>query len=410
MEKDCEIEMKIVYINETCGTGSIGRLILDMMRKLDMQGIETYCLYTKESSIDKNTIRVGNRFDKSIHAILSRITGLQGYFSVLATYKMIKELDVIQPDIIHLHNLHANYINLRMIFRYIKRNNIPIVITLHDCWFFTGKCTYFVAAKCYKWMKSCGQCPLLHIDNVNPTFFFDRTRKCLRDKKKWLYGLEKVAIIGVSKWITEQAQKSILARFSPNVIYNWVDYNVFHLRDTKELRSRLGLKDKYILLMVCSRISNIKGFNVAVSLSERLDDSFQIIIIGKNSDKLLIPSNIIHIEYTNSTEELSQYYSLADICINTTKYETFGMVTAESMCCGTPVIVFDNTASPELVPEGCGYVVNEECGIEGVINAIYDARKLGKDFFVEKCLKNSKTKFDSDYCIGQYVDLYRKML
>ena len=150
---------------------------------MEKRGHQCLVAYSKGKSAFHNSIHIGNDIDHKVHAIMSRITGLQGYFSYLATKKLLAELDAFQPDIVHLRNLHSNYINLHMLLKYLADKDIATVITLHDCWFYTGKCTYYVSAKCNKWQDECGQCPLLHKDNINPTFWFDRTRKCLLDKK-----------------------------------------------------------------------------------------------------------------------------------------------------------------------------------------------------------------------------------
>lgn len=402
--------MKIVQINETCGTGSIGRTTAEFAEACSKLGHDSYVFYASGNPTYKNSVQIGNRTYQKLHAVWSRISGKQGYASYIPTAKLLKQLDEIQPDIVHLHNLHANYINLGMLLKYLAKKDIATVITLHDCWFFTGKCTYFVPANCEKWQKNCGKCPLLHEDNVNPTLWFDRTSKCLADKRKWFTAIPHLAVVGVSKWVASEASKSFLGERNPVGIYNWIDPGVFQPRNTDDLRHQMKLDGRFIVLMVTAGISEKKGFLVLKAMSEMLSSEYQLIVIGKNPRNLEIPQNVIHIPHTNDAVELSKYYSMADVCVNTTKFETFGKVTAEALCCGTPVIVYNNTASPELIGPGCGYVVDENTGFESVAGAIEKIKKNGKASMTNACLKFAREQFSKENGVRHYLELYKELL
>lgn len=402
--------MKIVQINETCGTGSIGRTTLEMATDLEQRGHECLVLYAGKTLSEHNSVKIGTNIDHKFHATMSRITGMQGYFSIRATKAALKEIERFKPDIVHIRNLHSNYINLKLLLGFLAYNKIPTVITLHDCWLYTGKCTYYIPGNCDKWKNECGECPLLHIDNMNPTWFFDRTKKCLNDKKKWFNSISYLATIGVSQWVANEAKKSILGDTNPIAIYNWIDSDVFFPKDTKRIIKNHCLEGKFVVLMVTTFIRRAKGYDVLVGLSKSLGSEYKIIAVGKNSENLNIPSNVIHIPYTNDTSELAEYYSVADVCVNTTKFETFGKVTAEALCCGTPVIVYNNTASPELVGDGCGYVVEEKDGINSIVNAIYKICKNGKQVYTDKCVAFATDKFSKEGCINQYLDVYEELI
>ena len=207
--------------------------------------------------------------------------------------------------------------------------------------------------------------------------------------------IEKISIVGVSDWISNQARESILKDKYIETIYNWVDLDIFKYRES-DLRQKLKLTDKKILLMVSSNISKVKGYDVMVELASKLPSEYQLIIIGKNKFNLYIPSNVIHIEHTNNQVELSEFYSLADICINTTQYETFGMVTVESMACGTPVIVYNNSASPEIIDSYSGVVVEERNGIEAIIDAIYKINSIDKKEMSRHCINRVSEMFNKE--------------
>lgn len=399
--------MKVLQINETCGTGSIGRTTYELAVELEKRGHEALVAYSNGDSKFHNSVRVGNNIDHKIHAILSRITGKQGYYSHIATRKLIDEIKDFKPDIVHLRNLHSNYINLSLLFRYLAKNDIATVITLHDCWFYTGKCTYYISANCKKWQVECGNCPLLHLDNTNPTFWFDKTKKCLNDKKKWLGEIPRLSVVGVSNWVSKEAKNSIIGNRNPVAILNWIDLETFHPR-TSNLRKQLSLESKFVVLVVATNISKVKGYEEILYLSNHLPNHWAIITIGKEVEKL--PQNVIHIPHTDNAIQLAEYYSMADVCLNTTKYETFGKVTAEAICCGTPVVVYNNTASPELVNNGCGLVVEQGKGLEAVIKALEEIEKIGKASFSKNCIEVASKRFAKNVGVDKYIELYQNLV
>ena len=398
--------MRIAIINDKYGTGSIGRLSKELADELISRENQVLFFYANGLVNSKNCIKISNRVSQVFHAVLSRLTGLQGYFSHFSTLMLIRKLNKFHPDIIHLHNLHSNYLNLKLLAKYLKIKHIAIVITLHDCWFFTGKCTYYEPCHCTKWMNKCGKCPLLHFDKVNPTFYFDTTKKCLRNKADWFATNKRLAVIGVSNWITAEARKSIYKERYIKCIYNWIDQNTFHYRNdtTREI---LCLPKKKIVLMVSANLSVKKGYKELRFLADNLSKEFQLVYIGSNNQKLFIPSNVIHIEHTNCANQLAEYYSVADVCVNTTQYETFGMVTAEALSCGTPVIVYNNTASPELIGPECGIVVNEQ---EEIIRAVFDIIKWDRETTREICVSWARMTFCKKLAIDQYIEVYKDLI
>lgn len=399
--------MKIAHINETCGIGSTGKLVLELCQGLIENGYESKIYYSSNKSNYQYSKLICNRTSCLIHAVMSRITGLQGYFSIFSTRKFLKELEKYNPDIIHLHNLHGNYINLKLLFRFIKKHNKAVILTLHDCWFFTGKCVHPI--NCNKWQIECKECPLLHIDNVNPTFFFDMTRKCFNDKKKWFNGVAKLGIVGVSQWISDEAKKSIFADRSIITINNWIDTEVFKIKEIRNNNLNLD-KSKKIVLMMASSISEDKGYNEMIYLAYNLSFEYQLVCVGRNSIRLMLPNNIIHIEQINNKEQLVDLYLSADVCVNTTKAETFGMVTVEAMSCGTPVIVYNNTASAYIVPDGCGVIVNERDGYIKILETV-EAICHNKIVKTRKEISEIvRDKYCKEKAITNFIEFYKVIL
>lgn len=399
--------MRIVQINEFCGQGSTGRLVQELNEGLVNAGHESKIYFASGDSSYQYASKIGTRFDQLAHAVLSRITGLQGYFSVRSTRKLLNFLEKDKPDIIHLHNLHGNYINLKELLGYTAEKKIPIVITLHDCWFFTGKCTHFINTGCYKWKKECGKCPQLHLDNVNPTFF-DQTRRCFLDKQKWFGIQSKLGIVGVSEWITNEAKDSILKTGLIESIPNWIDINTFRMTDSS--MNIDGISGKKIVLMVATAISEIKGYNEMIYLSNHLPTDYKIIIVGHNSNNLDIPANVIHIESVDEKKKMAELYTLADVCVNTTKYESFGLVSIESMACGTPVIVYNNTASAYIVPQGCGVVIDEDKGYDIIVKAVFDICAGEKTMPSYEISRTIHEMYSQEKSIKRYIEFYKKLI
>lgn len=402
--------MKVFQINAVYNLSSTGRTSTELHQSLLSRGIDSYVAYaTTNKPDDENLYVIGNENDRKLHALLSRVTGKQGYYSKAATKRLLKYMDSVSPDIVHIRNLHGNYINLPMLLEYLAKKNIATVATLHDFFFLTGKCVYFTASGCDKWQTGCGKCP--NLQNGNPTWLFDRTALMFSDKKRLFGNIPRLAFVGVSKWVADEASKSPIARAAAitTSIYNWIDFNMFKPVDTDEIKKENGLDGSFVILGVSAIWETRKGLDKFLELSKHLQDDEKILLIGNMPDDVKLPDNIISIRKTDSMDELVKYYNCADVFLTFSLEETFGKVSAEALSCGTPVICYNSTANPELVGERCGYVV-EKNDFEGVINAIKTVRKNGKSYYSDSCIKYAKEKFDKEKNIEQYIELYKKLL
>lgn len=395
--------MKIVQINAVGQARSTGRNCKEISEYINNYTLHT--CYTAFAQGEKNqySYQIGGKFEWKIHALLSRIFGKQGYYSYFGTKKFLKFLNQIKPDIIHLNNLHGNFINLPLLFDYIKKNDISTVITLHDCWFYTGKCTHYTLNNCNKWKQGCFKCEKLKEDNIS--WFFDCTHDLWKDKKYFFESINNLAVIGVSKWIMKQAQESILkdAKIITS-IYNWIDLSIFKPIDVFNLKKKMKLDNKFVLLAVASEWSNKKGLDDFLKLAKKCNN-YQFIIVGK-TPKDSFPNNVIHMDATDNVEELVQYYNIADCFLQLSKEETFGKVVAESLACGTPVITNRMTANPELIGERCGYVCN---GIDGIIDSIEIIKTNGKEFYKSFCVKFAHDNFEMNNRINDYLYVYNEL-
>lgn len=291
---------------------------------------------------------------------------LQGRFSYFKTLSFLKKVKKYSPDIIHLHNIHGSYLNLKLLFKFIKKNNIRVIWTLHDCWSFTGHCPYFDMINCEKWKKGCYNCPAY---KNYPKSYMDNSKINYRFKKRIFSGVDKMTIVTPSKWLGNLAKQSFLEEYQFKVINNGIDLNIFKPTES-DFRQKYHCEGKFVLLGVAFGWGPRKGIDVFVDLAKRLDDRFQIILVGTNekTDKIL-PDNIISIHRTNNQKELAEIYSAADLFINPTREENYPTVNMESLACGTPVLTFDTGGCAEIPDESCGMVVAKD-DIDSLYNEI----------------------------------------
>lgn len=399
--------MKLLQINAVNGLGSTGRTtteIADYCNSNEHIGIVAY-----SEGIDYvNGYKIGSYIEKKIHGLFSRIFGLQGYFSKRGTKKLIDYIKKEQPDVIRLGNLHSNFINIPLLLKFLGENDIATIITLDDCFFFTGRCTHYTVDRCYKWKTTCGECPRLTKDN--PSWFFDNSSKMLNDKKLLYKNIPRLAVVGVSNWITREARQSILSSAKYiQTIYNWIDIDKFKPIDTSNIRKEMNMEDTFIILGVATEWSNNKGLDKFIELSKQLEEDEIIFLVGKIPNNINLPINIIHIERTDNIDELVKYYCLANVFLQLSEEESFGKVVAESLSCGTPVIAFDSTANSELVIKGCGYVA-ENSSMSDVIKYIKKIKNDSKVQYSYLCRKFALDNFEKNSRILDYIQLSEKLI
>lgn len=395
--------MKIVQINAVAKYSSTGRIVSVMHDYFVAKGHESYIAACNVED-DGFYIKAANQREVKLHGLFSRIYGRQGFFSKKSTTRLVEKLRDISPDVVHLHNLHANYINLPILLEYLAKNDIPTVITLHDCWLFTGHCCYFVDSGCQKWKNECGNCPDRH--KWNKSWFFDCSRKDLLAKKELFSAIPRLAVVGVSDWVTSFLKDSILkdAKIIKR-IYNWIDTDLFSPRDVSRLRKELGLENKFVVLGVSQSWALEKGLNDFIALADRLPE-VQILMVGNMPEDVKLPQNILSIPATSSIDTLVDYYNLGDVFFNPSTRETFGLVTAEALSCGTPVIGYNATATPELVKPQCGKIV-EVGDIDEVIRLLKIIKTNGMQF--NECRHFVTNNFLEQDRIEEYFNLYKEL-
>lgn len=402
--------MKIIQINAVNKIASTGRTTWEMTAFLTENGHDAVSAYSKGISTDsKKEYVFGSIVDAKLHALFSRINGKQASFSVFSTKKFLRFLSNFSPDVVVIRNLHANYINLPMLLKYLAKKDIPTVAVLHDCWFYTGGCFHYTKIGCGKWQASCGNCPI--VNSARNSWFFDRTKNILNERKKLFGAIPRLAVVGVSDWLKAEAEKSPVFKNAKIItrIYNWIDIDKFRFKDTENLRKEMGVKDKKIMLCVASGWSKAKGFDTVLEISKKLNENEKILLVGDIKEDVLLSDNIIHIPTTHSVDQLVSFYSAADVFLQPSLEETFGKVTAEALSCGTPVVCFNSTANPELIGDGCGAVA-ADFSADSMLN---EARKIlaaGKEKYSEHCRNFVLENFEKGKNLTKYLELFNNLI
>ncbi|MCJ8168341.1 glycosyltransferase [Atopomonas sediminilitoris] len=374
--------MKVLLVDVNFKNSSTGKIVKDLADMLVGHGHEALVCYGRGPE-DQSTIaiRISSLWEVCVHAILTRLTGLTGFFSYFATRRLIKTIELFSPDVVHLHELHGYYLNIGQVVRFLKKRSIPVVWTFHCEFMYTGKCGY--AYECDRWKTECHSCPQL---NAYPSsLFFDFTRYMFNDKKSMFYGFDLLHVVTPSSWLLDRVELSFLSSTKKSVVYNGIDLDtVFYPRDGELLRQQKGYGGKKVVLSIAPNIFDPrKGGIWVLELAKRFSDEFIFILVGvTNEVSIELPANVIAIGQTRNQHELADYYSMADLFLLTSEKETFSLVTVESLACGTPVVGFDAGAPTEVAPSGYGRFVN--------YSDLDALEKLVRDFFDKSIFFNSR--------------------
>lgn len=399
--------MKLFQINVVANSASTGRIVEDIATTMISKGWDCYTAYGRWANPSKSILyRIGNCIEIYYHYFLSRIFGKHGLGSVRATKRLIDEMKKVNPDIIHLHNIHGYYLNYPLLFEYLSTIDTPVIWTLHDCWAFTGHCVHYTDVKCDKWKSGCFDCPNLC---DYPKSWMDNSSRNYKLKKEYFTKVKNMTIVSVSQWLGNEVKHSFLSKYSVKTIHNGIDTSIF-TPTASDARNRYGIGDRFLILGVATHWDKRKGLSDFIELSKRLSKDEVILLVGLSEKQISsLPSNIIGIQKTENILKLVELYSSADLFVNFSVEETFGMTTAESMACGIPVLVYNSTACPEIVTKETGFVI-EPYDIAKAYEIIGRLKKQGKRFFRDACISYVRKNFKKEDKYQEYADLYDEIL
>lgn len=385
--------MKVLQINSVCGIRSTGRICTDIADVLTANGHECKIVYGRETvpeKYKKYAVRIGSNTDVKLHALESRLFDNSGFGSKKATNDFIKWVKEYDPDVIHLHNIHGYYINIEILFNYLKSCNKRIIWTLHDCWPFTGHCSYFTIVKCEQWKAHCSYCVQKHC--YPSSILADHCKSNFERKRALFSGIKDMTLITPSKWLADLVSESFLKKYPVKVIHNGIDLSVFKPTES-DLRKKYGLTDKKVILGVASVWDERKGLDDFIKLLDLLDRQYQIVLIGLSDRQLKkMPDNVIGIKRTDSVTELAQWYTTADVFLNLTYEDNYPTVNLEAQACGTACITYRTGGSVESVPE-------ENIVDAGDISTI-------KSMLTNSQLSISDNDLSLNTAIGDYISVY----
>lgn len=401
--------MKIAQVDVNYNFSSTGKIVADLVTGLGDLGHSTTAYFGRgPDSGNHNVYRISSGAEVLLHALGTRITGLTDNFSPLSTRRLIEHFEHFMPDVVHLHDLHGYYVNIRPVVDYLKARRIPTVWTFHCEFMYTGKCGH--AFDCEKWKTECKNCPDLR--GYPKSWFFDFTTRMFREKQALFADFERLHLVAPSEWLANRMRQSIVRHKPISVVPNGLDVATFCRGDTKGLRSSLGLTNEYVVLSVgADLLSERKGGRWVLELARRNPSSGMVfVMVGVEKMPKQVPPNVRMIPRIFDQNLLTQYYSLADVLLLTSTKETFSMVSAESLACGTPVIGFDSGAPKEVALPGFGEFVPYPD--VGALESLLLRVKTGETALMSstECERFARARYSKDSMVKAYESIYRQLI
>ena len=396
---------KILYINVTYKNASTGRIIKNIMEFSQSKDFDCRVLFQVGDNADEYSQQFEKKWENIVRRAGHKLFGDLSLLTMTETKRLIREIKKFDPDLIHIHTIHHQCLNYSMLFQFLQEYNKPVIITMHDCWVFTGGCYHYSAQKCDNFMRDCSGCPKVSGElDCHST----QTKYNLAKKNQFYQSMEKLYFTGVSKWICDEARKSIVKDKPIYTIRNGVDIDVFKdlrlQQTTKIMRQNLLNNKKYLVVGVASYWSESKGMSDFLHLAERLDMAdYQIVLVGDKKEFGSVPANVLLYGRTDNVNELALIYNAADVLVNMSIEESFGLVTAEAAACGTPTVAYASTANIEimkLVQNNLIEVGNFESLIEEVINVCNQQKKTIANY------ENIRKMLSNEQMVQGYFDLY----
>lgn len=397
--------MKVLQINNVYRFGSTGKITADIHEGLLKRGIDS-CVYygRRDLTGDENVHKVCSEVYGKMQNVLSRFTGLMYGGCMLSTSRIIRAIRRERPDVVHLQCLNGYFVNVYRLVQFLKKEQIPTVLTLHAEFMHTANCGH--ALDCEKWKQGCGHCPRLRQETLS--LLFDRTAESFRKMKAAFDGFDRLTVASVSPWLMERAKQSPIFRDKHHcVVLNGLDTCLFRYADGAAARAELGIApDSKVVLHVTPDFSadenHLKGGYYVLRLAERMPD-VQFWVAGPCRDQDSAPANVHFLGSVSDREKLAQLYSAADVTLLTSKRETFSMVCAESLCCGTPVAGFCAGAPEKIsLPSYSAFVPHGQ--LDALMHAV--EKLLGQKWDAEIIAREAAAVYDQEKMVEAYMACY----
>lgn len=388
---------KLLQINICSNVLSTGKICEDIAKVAKKAGWDTFIAYNSNGKIGvNNEIAIGSKINKIIHYIQYRLFDNEGLCSHKQTKYLLKQIDKISPDIIHLHNIHDHWLNYPLLFKYIAEHQIPVVWTQHDCWAFTGGCMYFDLSKCDRWKNHCVGC----IERRG-ILIKNQAERNFELKRKFLTSIRNIVFVPVSEWLESLMKHSIQNNRPIITIHNGIDISLFKPTPS-------GLSTKFRVLGVAAVWDARKGLNDFIKLRNMLTEDIEIILVGLTQKQIdLLPPGIHGICRTSCVEDLVKLYSDSNVFVNPTYSDNFPTTNLEALACGIPVITYNTGGSPEAIDEFTGVVV-EQGNIKALANEIL--RMKYSPLSSVACRERAILLFNKDKCFRKYLNIYNKLI
>ena len=390
--------MKVLQINTVYPGGSTGKIVRDLHEYYKKQGIRSLVLYGHGPAGEGECRRVCSNLYTKIQALRSRLTGVMYGGCLLSTAKIIRYIKKERPDLVHLHCLNGNFVNIFKLVSFLKKEKIDTVLTNHAEFIYTGSCGH--ALECRKYLTGCGNCP--RCKKETKSFFLDGTHRSWAKMKKAFEGFETLRVTNVSPWLLKRSEGSAILKDAKQcVVLNGLDTAVFGRGEGAERNEKKTVF--HATANFSDRADDLKGGVNLIRLAERMPD-VSFIVAGKHPEGLTVPSNMTLLGKVTDQKELARLYAQADLTVLTSKRETFSMVVAESLCCGTPVAGFE-AGAPELIaiPAYSRFVP------QGDLDALESAARelLGKTFDRSAISDEAVEKYSKEKMAEEYLKVYR---
>ena len=390
-------------IKENTSTGKIMRTLGELAQAA---GWESYVAYSRaRDGVPPHSSRlvpVGNKADLLLHWVATRLFDAHGLASRLATRRFVARLRELNPDVIHIHNIHGYFLNYKILSRALAQMGKPVVWTVHDCWLYTGHCYHYASAGCERWKTGCHHCPQKKA--FPASWLLDRSRRNWEDKKKAFCSIPGLTLVTVSRWMKGEIARSFLGGVRCEVIHNGIDLDTF--RPSPSAETALAYGTYY--LAVASIWLPEKGLQDLEKLSSVLDADERLVVVGKRPSRHRFPRNVVCLERTADAAALAALYTEAVALVNPTWQDNYPTVNMEAIACGTPVVSYRTGGSPESITPQTGRVV-EQGDVEGLAEALHAIRRQGKELFSEACRSYALAHFRAQDRFNDYIQLYESL-